>query len=258
MVSVPPKLPSKPSGQTSATLSDGKVTYNFLLDPQTLSWSSQADYSSNSVLLTDKPDVTWKSSVSALSVPNVLFISQGMTQDVSEAIKQLTDWCSSGTTLKFAFGSTVIPRCHIARFTHTEKQWRSGKCTQAEGNLDFLISREPQAVITASVVDSAASAAKFPTTTPQAVKGQANIPSSTTATTRELDRDLGKVKELLKNPNNRRKVLSIRPGLQLLDPNRTWQVSLRDIDGEVRFMISDGGSSVSYYRFSELKQVGLL
>lgn len=140
-------LPDKPLGATGATLNDGKVTYNFLLDPETLQWSHQANYAANSVLDTNKPDVRWNSSTSTLSIPRVLFVSQGMTKDITDVIQQLTSWCALGATLRFMFASTTLERCHITRFNPVEKQWRSGKVTQAEASLELLISRVPVVAI---------------------------------------------------------------------------------------------------------------
>lgn len=203
-------LATKPTGETGATLSDGSKTYSFLIDPQTISWNSQADYSNNSVLLSEKPDVTWRYSSSTLSIPSVLFASQGMTKDVSENIKQLTEWCTTGATLKFAFGSTLVPRCHITRFSFVEKQWRSGKCTQAEGTLDLVISREPLA----TTGGTTAATNQFPTATIEDVRPKTStdgktVASSTTTTTkkyteRELKNIQSKITTDMKNQAKRR------------------------------------------------------
>lgn len=125
---------------TLATLSDGKTSYSFLLDPEEILWSYQASYSNNSVLLTSAPDIQWQSSVTTFSCP-IKFLSQGMVQDMSTKIKPLADWCLSGATLRFSYGSTAIPRCHIIRFSITEKQWRNGKTSQADATIEFLVSR---------------------------------------------------------------------------------------------------------------------
>lgn len=193
-------LATKPTGETGATLTDGTKTYSFLIDPQTISWNSQADFSNNSVLLSEKPDVTWRSSVSTLSLPSILFASQGMTKDVSDSIKQLTDWCSSGATLKFAFGSTIVPRCHITRFSFVEKQWRSGKCTQAEGNLDLVISREP--LSTTGGTTTATN--QFPTAgieevRPKTASNGQTVSSSSSTTTKYTERELKNIQKTITN-----------------------------------------------------------
>ncbi len=143
----------KSVGSTQASLTDGKITYNFLLNPETLQWQHSADYAVVSVLDTSNPDVTWKASGSTLNIPRVLFMSQGAVEDLTDTIKQLVDWTIAGATLKFTYGSTVVPRCHITRFTPKEQQWRNGKITQAEAELTFLISREP--VVTMSTTKTA-------------------------------------------------------------------------------------------------------
>jgi hypothetical protein len=232
------KLPTKPVGNTTATLTDGKVTYSFLLDPETIQWSYTADYAANSVLLTSAQDITWKSSTQALSIPKVLFISQGMTEDVSSAIKQLTDWCLQGATLKFSYGATVVNRCHITRFNPIEKQWRSGKVTQAESVLDFMISREPVKVEIKPEVTP--NQPKFPTAKPSDVRPEMKTSEVTSTPQKNIkytDRELLKIKTTvmadLKNPA-KRKTLGVtinNPTVFVTQGTRDAVVTIKDSKG---------------------------
>ncbi|MBW4558414.1 MAG: hypothetical protein KME59_21315 [Trichormus sp. ATA11-4-KO1] len=218
------RLPDKPLGTTGATLSDGKITYNFLLDPEKLQWSHQATYATNSVLGTDKPDTRWNSSTSTLVIPRILFISQGMTKDVTDTIQQLTSWCISGASLRFSFSSTSIERCHILRFTPVEQQWRSGKVTQAEANLDLLISREPVAV------------------TPSTI-GKPQV----TYTPRERQNITNSVTEALKNSGKRAK-LNIR--------NQSVNVATDEV-GNVTVTYKSGGVAGTF-RVADLRVQGII
>jgi hypothetical protein len=125
------------------SLSDGKTQYLFHLAPDELKWSFETEFTANKALLTPDPDVTWKSSNKTLSLPKVLFISPGMVKDMTGFLEPLRLWASQGTGLSLTFGKTVIPRCFLTRLEITEKQWRLGRCTQAEASLDFIIGREP-------------------------------------------------------------------------------------------------------------------
>ena len=214
--------PKKPVGQTAANLTDGKLSYGFLLAPETLQWSHSADYATVSVLGANDPDINWRSSTSSLSIPRLLFVSQGMTEDISESIQQLTAWCRIGATLKFTLGSTAIARCHISRFNPKETQWRSGKCTQAEASLDLIISRVSQV-------------ASEPTVTK--VGGY---------TPRERENTNKAVLDALKNPAKAKK-LKAGSGTQVSTAEDGY-VTLRDLKGVL----------FGTYRINDLKTQGII
>lgn len=234
------KLPSKPAtNSTSATLTDGKTTYSFLYDPETLNWAYQSDYATTSVLLSQAQDVTWKYSTQSLSFPKVLFMSQGMHKDVSDAIDQLSKWCLEGVTLQFAFGATAIARCHISKFTPTQRQWRAGKVTYAEASLDFLISREPVKV---EIKDEPiAKEPKFPTAKPEDVRPamatkdpQASTTTKKTFTDRELLNIKNVVTKDMTNPAKRRaiKLVITKPYVYVIQGDGDATVVLKDAKGE--------------------------
>lgn len=238
--------PGATKGQvTTASLSDGKSTYNFLLDPETLNWSYQGVYSSNSVLLTSNPDNTFKSSSSSLSIPRVLFITQGMTKDISKEVQDLSDFVLKGTELRFSFGNTQLPRVYLTRFSVTEKQWRAGRCTQAEGSLDLLISREP--VKTSTVIEYT-NAPKYPTTTPGEVRGQNN--GTPTANNKITERELTRIGEQvlkdLDSSTNRKKLK--------IPLNVPVEISTKAIGNNVSIRITYGRNGSSFF-YSEYKEI---
>lgn len=218
------KTPNKPVGATGANLGDGRISYEFLLAPETLQWSHQASYSSNNVLDTSLPHVRWKHSSSTLIIPRLLFVSQGMTQDMSESIKQLTTWCVTGATLSFTFGSTVIARCHISKFSPTESQWRSGKVTRAEAALDLIISREPLAAVVTTT-----------STKPESL------------TDRERFNISNQVTKALKNPAIAAKLKAASKGT-LVDTSTDGYVTLRDAKGVL----------INNLKVSDLKSQGVI
>ena len=149
---------------------DGKGSYNFLVNPEEIAWSHQAEFSSLPVLYTAQPLVSYKSSSSSLSLPKVLFWTKAHSGDLTDtlsALKAMTRPPAPGQQLpilKLTWGDLVAARLYLKAFSYREKQWRSGRVTQAEGNMEFLLSPEPaktqySAVPQAAKVISSSSAA---------------------------------------------------------------------------------------------------
>lgn len=128
---------------------DGKGSYNFLVNPEEVVWSHQADFSTLPVLYTAQPLVRYKSSVSSLSLPKVLFWTPAHSGDLTAilvSLKAMTKPPQPGQELpilKLTWGNLVEPRLHLKSFSYREKQWRSGRVTSAEGNMEFLLAPEP-------------------------------------------------------------------------------------------------------------------
>ena len=128
---------------------DGKGSYNFLVNPEEIAWSHQAEFSSLPVLYTAQPLVSYKSSSSSLSLPKVLFWTKAHSGDLTDtlsALKAMTRPPAPGQQLpilKLTWGDLVAARLYLKAFSYREKQWRSGRVTQAEGNMEFLLSPEP-------------------------------------------------------------------------------------------------------------------
>lgn len=128
---------------------DGKGSYNFLVNPEEIAWSHQAEFNTLPVLYTAQPLVSYKSSSSGLSIPRVLFWTKAHSGDLTDtlsALKAMTRPPAPGQQppmLKLTWGDLVAARLYIKAFSYREKQWRSGRVTQAEGNMEFLLSPEP-------------------------------------------------------------------------------------------------------------------
>lgn len=128
---------------------DGKGSYNFLVNPEEIAWSHQAEFSSLPVLYTAQPLLNYKSSTSSLSIPRVLFWTKAHSGDLTDtlsALKAMTKPPAPGQQLpilKLTWGDLVAARLYLKAFSYREKQWRSGRVTQAEGNMEFLLTPEP-------------------------------------------------------------------------------------------------------------------
>lgn len=145
------KLSSLAVSQVWAKLArvDGKGHYDFLVNPEEIVWTHQADFSSLPVLYTAQPLVSYKSSVSSLSLPKVLFWTPAHSGDLTAilaSLRAMTKPPSPGQQLpilKLTWGNLAESRLYLKSFSYREKQWRSGKVTQAEGNMEFLLAPEP-------------------------------------------------------------------------------------------------------------------
>jgi hypothetical protein len=133
---------TQPKGGDNGTITDGKTVYYFLLHPESVKYAHEASYSSNSVLGTSNPDLLWRSSSSNISLPKIQLISNGMNKDVTEYIKPLVDWISSGVLVRLSIGVNIIDSVYLTNFTYEVRQWRSGLPSQVSASLDCIISRD--------------------------------------------------------------------------------------------------------------------
>jgi hypothetical protein len=208
--------------KSSATLSDGKTTYTFLLYPEEIEWNRAADYALVPVLDSDNPDLAPKSASSTISIPRVLLMYSGATKDVSLYLKPLDEWIASMAALKFKAGSISIPKLYIKRWTYRIKQTRQGSPTHVEGNLDFIIPREISTAVTAT-------------------PGKKYTP-------RERDNITTKVKNRLKQPTYRTKLNISNPDKTGVATDESGNVTLTDTKGKL----------IRTYSQQELKTLGVL
>lgn len=117
------------------TLKDRKgLSVELPLAPESIDVSVKGEYSELPVLYTPQPQVKYKYSSSSFVLPKIVLRDRAY-----EILSTLTKWVSSGEELTYAYGSSVITRCHLSTLEYKELQWRNGKCTQSEASLTVLI-----------------------------------------------------------------------------------------------------------------------
>lgn len=127
---------------------DATGSYDFLVNPDTVQWAYTGEYGKLPVLKTKQPLLQYKYSTATLSLPNVRFYTPGNTKGLKTVLDTLASFTfpkspgSDPPILKFTYGGLIVPRVMLASLKWTEKQWRSGVCTQADGVIELLISPE--------------------------------------------------------------------------------------------------------------------
>lgn len=204
---------------------DGKGSYSFLVNPEEIAWTHQAEFSSLPVLNTGQPLTKYKTSGTALSIPKVWFWTPGNAGDLTAtlaSLKAMTKPPAPGLDpplLKLTWGHLTEPRLYLRKLEVKEKQWRSGKVSSAEGSMDLLISPvapKPQVV-----------------TTPPST--QAAKPSNVKLTDRERSDYQAKVEAKLRTDKNLAKKLGVNINdLQRLQVGLDGSVSVSQTDGKLR------------------------
>jgi hypothetical protein len=198
----------------NAILSDGTRPYSFLLDPETLQYTYNSTYTNNSVLGTQAPDVGFLASVSTLSIPRILFISQGLVQDVKPMVDALASLSSSGQPLRFSYAGNNIERCFISRFSIVHKHWTGNKLSQAEGTLDLILARPTVVSIGTNVVNSV-------------------------YTLREQDNISKAVKAGLQNPSKRKLLGILSTGALTINTDAYGMVTINAVGYNKTFKVAD-------------------
>ncbi len=144
------KTQELPASTVWATLksTDGKYIFNFLVNPETITYSHTSNHTSLNVLRSEQPLTSFTGSTSVLSIPKIYLwtLNSRSAIDTHMAmLKSMTKPTSKGGNpplLNFTWGMTVEPRVYLTSVDFNITQWRSGIPTQAEGSMSFLISPE--------------------------------------------------------------------------------------------------------------------
>lgn len=125
---------------------DGKFTFDFLVNPETIVYSHNSNHVSLNVLRSDQPYTSFISSVSSLSIPKLYLWtpnSRSSINDQMATLKAMTKPTVKGGVpplLSFTWGLMSEPRVYLTDVDFNISQWRSGTPTQAEGGMTLLIS----------------------------------------------------------------------------------------------------------------------
>lgn len=126
---------------------DTSGVYEWLLNPNVLSYTISNNISALTPLGATLPNIAPQNSGYTLSLP-LLLVTPSNNLDLSDDIAILTAFSTlkNGVLpkLSFEFGSFKIPLCCIQSLNISIIQWRSGKPTQATGSLTLLVYAEPK------------------------------------------------------------------------------------------------------------------
>lgn len=132
-------------GTTWAKLAsvDGKLVYDFLVNPEEVAWNHSVNMKELNVIRTGQPGYMFVNSVSTLSFPTVLFWTPGFSGSLKTALATVTAMTKPVNEvlplLSLSWGNLNEPRVYLKTFQFREQQWRSGTPTQAAGSMDFVI-----------------------------------------------------------------------------------------------------------------------
>ena len=145
-------LAVNPTWATLKTVDD-KLSFDFILNPESVQWTHSATVNELSVLRSKQPLVNYQASKSVLTLPNIKLWTvnnSGSLKEPIDTLRQMTKpLASTGVlpVLALTWGSLSQPRLHLVSVDITETQWRSGVATKAIANMTFVIAPEiPKAV----------------------------------------------------------------------------------------------------------------
>lgn len=125
---------------------DGKLKFNFLVNPNSIRWSHGVSLSTLNVLRVAQPLVSYQYSTSTLTIPTFYLWTPDHSATVANEIANLKAMTKPVSTdglpplLTLTWGSLKETRLILANLDIEEQQWRSGQPTQAEGSMSFIYS----------------------------------------------------------------------------------------------------------------------
>lgn len=148
------KTTQLPEGITWASLKavTRDLKYDFLVNPEEVTWNHQAVYKDLPVLYTGQPLVSYQNSQSGLSMPKVYLWTPGNSGslkasiDILKAMTKPTLGEDTPPVLSLSWGDLKEPRVYLKSFNLREQQWRQGTVTQATAALEFILAPTPPAV----------------------------------------------------------------------------------------------------------------
>lgn len=170
--------------------------------------SHGAEYALLPVHYTGQPLVKYKYSQSSYSLPDVKFWTRTNNEDLEPVRKQLEEWTKPDKVqgvpklLKLQWGSFVLPRVYVARFTFRVTQRRGGKPVEATGSIDLLLAPEE----------------------PKPVFAPKDEPKQTILTEREQQNQANLVKDKLVKDKKLAETLKVNPAKDSITVDKTGVV----------------------------------
>lgn len=141
-------LPAVQAGKSWAKLEtiDGKDSYEFLINPEQLSYSFNAELSALSIAGSNQELQRWKSSRTDFRIPDFQMFSPNNDRNLAPVIQKLIDWTrgqnGSLPLLKFSWGDYRMDRCYLSNLEYSVLRSRGGHPTYIKGSL--VITPAPQ------------------------------------------------------------------------------------------------------------------
>lgn len=144
-----PKLaPVQPSRTWAALCNDldpSIVYHHFLLNPQSIEWSRQANYDQADIPLTEVPAQQYKNtSGKRVTIPDLLIDAGAANKSIQSQLESLEDLLLQSEDTRqpqplcFAWGSRFIKPLVLTSVRVTERNWAGGVCTGATVAIEFL------------------------------------------------------------------------------------------------------------------------
>lgn len=137
----------------SLKTADNKLVFNFLLNPETISWQHSSSHNELNVLRSGQPLTSYAFSKTTLSIPTFYLWTPNNSASIAPSLavlKAMTKPIANGglpPLLMLQWGSLKEERVYISELEIVEKQWRSGEPTQAEGSMTFVLSPDKNAKV---------------------------------------------------------------------------------------------------------------
>lgn len=126
-----------------------KKVVELLIQPTEQAYTFSADYSKLPVLGREQPFLSYKSSDSTVSIPDIKFWTYGNSKDLTLHLAAIAAFTipekqtGEPPTVKLTMGAKVYDRIKVSKFSYKVTQTRGGVPVIAEGSLDFLIDPVP-------------------------------------------------------------------------------------------------------------------
>lgn len=144
-----PKLAPVITSRTWAALCNDRdpsiVYHHFLLNPQSIEWSRQANYDEAAIPLTEVPAQQYKNTTGKrLNIPDLLIEAGGANKSIESQLTSLEALLLQNKDTRqpkplcFAWGSRFIKPLILTSVRVTERNWAGGVCTGATVAIELL------------------------------------------------------------------------------------------------------------------------